>query len=308
MPETVRTPRYVNPRQLTPLLRWAGGKRWLARSMRSVGDLIDPSSYVEPFAGGAAVFFASAWPNAVLGDVNVALIRCYEGLASNPAQVRRKLNSLDISKATFERVGAWRPRSTSGSAARLLYLNRTAFSGIYRENASGQFNVPFAGDRSLEPILKGSRIEDAGAALAQASLVAGDFHQTLFRAPSGSLVFCDPPYSLRGGEREFRRYSRSPFNWSDQVRLADELRSLSQRGSTVVMCNSDDIAIRELYVGAQVLPITRKSYLSGRAPAELKEAIYVLHSSKSVAQRVVSVLADDLARQGLSSAQAPMLD
>ena len=284
----------LTARDQSPLLRWAGGKRWLGGALREVGRLVEPTSYIEPFVGGAAVFFATYWPNPVLGDVNNALIRCYRGLADDPAKVRSTLESYEVDEATYKRIASWRPRSAAGEAARLLYLNRTSYGGIYRENKAGQFNVPFSGDRTLELLLRGSRLEDAAIALSQAKLVQGDFETSLEGARGKSLIYCDPPYSLLGGERGFRRYSQLPYTWADQERLARKLGGLAANGNTVVLSNSADESIQSLYPSAQVIVTSRKSPLAKSGHVEQKEAVYVLHAddvtAAALAGRVASAV------------------
>lgn len=282
--------RLVAARSLKPLLRWAGGKRWLAESLREVAALVNPSDYIEPFAGGAGVFLGSAWPRAVLGDSNRTLMACYEGLARDAPVVRRKLVRLTVDKSTYQRVATARPRSSTGQAARLLYLNRTAYGGIYRENVTGQYNVPYAGDRGLATILKHNRLEDTGEALRCALLHCGDFEETLEHATPSSLVFCDPPYSLPGGETTFRRYGRQPFDWEDQLRLSRVLQRVVAAGATAIITNAPNEQVQALYPEAEALPLVRRSTLGGSA-IESKESVFVAHADPGVAAAVVRTLA-----------------
>lgn len=274
--------------ELTPLLRWAGGKRWLVSSLLAIGEYVQPSSYIEPFAGGAASFFSATWSRPVLCDANPALIRTYRGLAEDPAAVRKKLEGLSVDLPSYQKVAQWRPRSTTGEAARLLYLNRTAYGGIYRENKAGHFNVPFSGDRNLDLLLRGNKLERAALLLSQAKLLLGDFDLALSRARGRSLIYCDPPYSLPGAERGFRRYNSAPYQWPDQVRLAERVRQLAQRGNTVVVSNAADDAVNALYPDAQVVMISRTSPLPKQAHVEQKEALYILHSDPDTALQLSS--------------------
>jgi DNA adenine methylase len=282
-------------RPLSPLLRWAGGKRWLAPHVRRVADLVQPTMYIEPFVGGGAVFLSGAWPRPILGDLNSALVECYRGLAQDPALVRKKLKSLQVNAETYDRVSRWRPSSSTGAAARLIYLNRTAYGGIYRENRAGKYNVPFAGDRNLSSVLIGDRLEQIGASFATASLVSGDFEALLSAAIPGAFVYCDPPYSLEGAEVGFRRYGSVTFAWEDQARLAASTRALVERGVCVLVSNSDHEMVRALYANVPMLPVVRKSTLARGGPTEQKEAVYVLHPDCATAERILSLLAEELA-------------
>lgn len=284
----------ISRRCVAPLLRWAGGKRWMAEAVRAVGNDIGAASYVEPFAGGAAVFLHANWTSPILNDANRALMACYRGLASDPKMVRSKLARLRVDRDTYARVRSWRPTSDTGAAARLLYLNRTAFGGIYRENRKGEYNVPFAGDRSMETVLDGNRLEEVGAALASAKLHSDDFELVMSSAPCGSLIYCDPPYSLPGGELGFRRYNKAPFAWPDQVRLATTSRDLVKRGCTVIVSNSDHELLRGLYDEVAVVTTSRTTSL-GRGPSrEHKEAIYVLTADADIGGRVATMLTREL--------------
>ncbi len=258
-----------------------------------MAPITEATTYVEPFLGGAAVFLAGNWESAILADVNVELIRCYRGLANDAAGVRSKLKSLSVDSDTYSRVARWRPRSDVSAAARILYLNRCGYGGVYRENAKGEYNVPFSGDRRLEPLLEGCRIEDVGSKLGTAELIAGDFEMTLTLAGSDSLVYCDPPYALPRGESPFLRYSWPPFRWADQVRLAECLHSVVASGATAILSNSSDRSIRSLYTGAVVVPITRRSSLAKTRSSRM-EALYVLSADRSVAQRLGKKLSEDL--------------
>jgi DNA adenine methylase len=284
----------IPPRALSPILRWAGGKRWLAKSVRKAAVHCCPTSYIEPFLGGAAVFLAAEWPSPVLGDVNSAVMHCYRGLAEDPATVRRKLRQLKVDLDTYRRVSRWKPRSATGAAARLMYLNRTAFAGIYRENRNGNYNVPFAGDRDLVTVLKDDRIERVGSALRRADLRVVDFAGLVCEAGAGALIYCDPPYALDGAEREFRRYSGSPFAWADQIRLATLLRAATARGACVMMSNSAAEEVRSLYLDAQVLPLVRRTRIGAGPSTERKEALYVLHGDSSVAESMAHTLSVSL--------------
>lgn len=244
--------------------------------------------------GGAAVFFGAHWQRAVLGDISKPLIACYTGIAQDPSAVRRELSKLEVDRDTFDRVKKWQPDDAIGAAVRLLYLNRTAYGGIYRVNGRGQFNVPYSGDRDLTTVLGGSKLEEVGAALATSTLVQGDFEVVLGRARPNSLIYCDPPYSLAGAERAFRRYSRAPFDWAAQLRLARIARTLVEEGSTVIVSNSADETVRALYSEAQVLPIVRRSTLARQQPTEHKEALYVLQGDRDVAWRATQILTDAL--------------
>src|SRR5690242_3360279 len=115
-----------------PLLKWAGGKRWMSSAIAGILNLSPTERLIEPFVGGGAVFFASEPKRALLGDSNEELIACYRGLKEAPDAVAAILETLSIDKTTYGRVAGWRPPSLEERAARVIYLNRTAFNGLWR--------------------------------------------------------------------------------------------------------------------------------------------------------------------------------
>lgn len=270
-----------------PLLRWAGGKRWLAEALRTIAQELQPTHYVEPFVGGGAAFFHTIWPSATIGDSNAHLIRCYRGLVDNAAAVRRKLRALPVNRETYLRVAAWRPRSDTGAAARLLYLNRTSYGGIYRENARGIFNVPYSGDRSLAPLLSGARLEDAGRLLTGVSICHGDFEEVIAAAAQSSLIYCDPPYSGDGPEGAFKRYGSALFSWNDQQRLARAATNLADAGALVLVSNADTDAIRTLYRRVPGVSFQRRVGVRSGGERVRPERVFVLHSDPAVRRAAV---------------------
>lgn len=224
-------------------LKWAGGKRWLAPILSDVLGKVD--HYVEPFLGSGAVFFALGPSQAVLSDSNSLLVDAYRGVKREPERVLARLRRFEVSRDAFARVRDSRPRSLAGRAARLIYLNRTAFNGLYRVNRLGQFNVPFGckvGTTScdVEAIMRAAK------ALKRARLKSSDFSKLVAQAPPGAVIYADPPYVLpdAGG---YARYNSNRFQWKDQIRLAEALSQAAQRGCQIVLSNALDVEISSLY-------------------------------------------------------------
>ena len=131
--------------KIKPLLKWAGGKSKLLPVLRG---LIPPnfSRYVEPFLGGGALFFDLALPHSLISDSNPELIHFYTVVRDSPDELLQALKKMPITKGDFYIIRAMSPQSLSPvqRAARLLYLNKTCFNGLYRVNKKGQFNTPYA--------------------------------------------------------------------------------------------------------------------------------------------------------------------
>ncbi|SEH64854.1 DNA adenine methylase [Mycolicibacterium rutilum] len=233
--------------QLRPLLKWAGGKQWLAPSLAQLYNISASTRLIEPFAGGAALYFAAGPERAVLGDANRTLISTYRTLTRHPAKVFAELGDMRIDADTFYRIRAERPALKARIAARMIYLNRTAFGGIWRVNARGEFNVPYGckPETSLPtlPTLRAYSI-----ALKRAKFYASDFEET-FSEPSGpaDFIYCDPPYTVTHNNNGFLRYNETIFRWNDQLRLADLCNSAASRGRRVVVSNAAHRDVIRLY-------------------------------------------------------------
>lgn len=263
-----------------PFLKWAGGKRQLLpRILALVPARI--RTYYEPFLGGGAVFFALAgerrFDRAVLGDVNDELINCYATIRDDVDGVIARLSRLRNTSAAYYRIRAQRPDGLdrAARAARIIYLNRCGYNGLYRVNSDGLFNVPFG--RYVQPrICDPERLRAAARALAGVELVCGDFTDVLGRGRrlrADDFVYLDPPYVPLSKTASFTAYSGG-FDMRDQERLARQLRRLSARGIAAVLSNSDCPDTRRLYEGlpSASLPARRaiNSVASRRGPvAEL---------------------------------------
>jgi DNA adenine methylase len=180
-----------------PVLKWAGGKRQI---VKQIVELLPKkiATYYEPFVGGGAVFFElfnrGTFERAVIGDKNPELVNVYQALKHDVSGVIRALKKLkeQHSEEHYYQVRATIPRSETARAARVLYLNKTGFNGLYRVNRSGQFNVPFG--RYDEPtIVNEPRLRAAADALANVEIVNEDFEALAKRARPGDAVYFDPP-------------------------------------------------------------------------------------------------------------------
>ena len=265
------------PRDAEPFLRWPGGKRWVAPVLAGIVRKSLFGKYIEPFLGGGAVFFRVGPEEAVLGDINPNLIDTYTAIRDTPHEVIELLRGWVATEEMFYRLRHWNPAKREERAARFLFLNRTAFAGIYRENREGRYNVPFGGGQRTHHLLfESDLLLRASTALASARLVSGDFSALVGCAGQGDVIYCDPPYpsTLPGA---FSRYNGRRFSWDDQVRLARAVRAAHDRGATVLVSNAREPRVEELYEGAQMLVLERSSLVSrtraGRGP--VSEVLFV---------------------------------
>ena len=245
-----------------PFLKWPGGKRWLANRLTRCISGLKFNRYFEPFLGGGALFFSLHPPKATLSDLNEDLIDCYKQVRVDADLLVKKIRAIPVNAESYDRVRKSAPRDRSSKAARLLYLNRTSFSGLYRLNRSGHFNVPYGGgERTPEALWRDDLLLKAAAPLRKARLVAGDFEDVLQDAETGDLVYCDPTYTVAHNNNGYGRYNEKNFAWDDQKRLAACCRKLARRGVVVIVSNAVHPDILELFRPDRYCVIERQSLL-----------------------------------------------
>jgi DNA adenine methylase len=263
-----------------PFLKWAGGKRWLAQT-GILPSLSDHGRYFEPFLGSAAMFFALKPANALLSDANAAAIELYEVVRDHPDELEARLKSHERAHSHdhYYSARADMPSCKLDRAARMLYLNRTCWNGLYRVNRKGHFNVPIG---TKTKVLMGDDFGAISARLKTVVIRCCDFSESMREAGKGDLIYADPPYTVRHNANGFLKYNQQIFSWDDQVRLRDAAVAASQRGATVVVSNADHDSLHELYGEiADFKRLTRPSVISGTSAARgrVTEALFVLRCS-----------------------------
>ena len=243
-------------RLVAPLFRWAGGKQRFLWENRFRLPAFE-GTYFEPFAGGLSIYFhyvrTSPRPfNAVIGDTNLRLIRCYSEVKTDPEAVIDRLHTLvagyeaalDKEAFYYDVRSSHNSRSPAPDAARFIFLMAAGWNGVFRVNRRGDFNVPHGGVRGLkvptdEQILAVSTVFQA------AELRATSWETTINAAVPGDFIFLDPPY---GSESRRDLYlTGENFGLADQERLALQLGELQRRGVDFLLTNSVDPVLVELY-------------------------------------------------------------
>lgn len=236
-------------------LKWVGGKAKLAPHLAgSIAAELDASGgdYIEPFLGGASVALALGPRPMILADANEELINFWQTIRENPSfwPVFQTMMADPSSEAYYEMraadVSTW---TSCHRAARFLYLNRLARSGIWRENKSGGMNVPYAKEVKLPKDLK-ARLRSAAKTLGEAKIVREDFRKVIRAAGPGDVIYADPPYD--GG---FAAYTAAGFGKQDQIDLASALRAATRRGVSIWTSNANTDLVRELYSWAEIGPV-----------------------------------------------------
>jgi DNA adenine methylase len=235
------------PLRIKPFLKWAGGK---ARLLAALRQSLPPrfNRYYEPFVGGGAFFFDLSPKVAVLGDSNPELMNCYKVVRDQPEELIEFISKLRVSGTEFYRLRELDPDTLSAvsRAARLIYINKTCYNGLYRVNKLGRFNTPY-GRHSNVKLVDPANLRAASELLKKAHLVCADFEAVLKTARRGDFVYLDPPYVPVGKFSDFKRYTKDQFHEADQERLAEKFNELAGMGCFVLSSNSLNEKTAKLY-------------------------------------------------------------
>lgn len=234
-----------------PFLKWAGGKSQLLDELLARM----PSHfnvYHEPFVGGGALFFALSRlgriRRAYLSDINAELIDTYLSLRDDVEGVIHHLSQFPYSKEFYYYLRSLDPNTLPlpFKAARMIYLNKTGYNGLYRVNRQGQFNVPFGRYKSPSYSDRDNLLA-VSIALQSADIVCASFEKVLERAEAGDWVYFDPPYVPLSKTANFTSYHSDGFSLDDQIKLRDTCLELARRGVFFMLSNSDTEVVRRLY-------------------------------------------------------------
>jgi DNA adenine methylase len=246
-----------------PVVKWAGGK---SRLLDRLLTRLPPgrfAQYAEPFCGGGAMFFAlSAEPkrrfeHALLADKNAELVALYTAIKTEVAPLIDRLRaysdehlrkSIEKRREHFYAVRALTTDKMDNveRGARLLFLNKTCFNGLWRVNAAGQFNVPF-GKYTTPRILDVEGLRAAHDALSSATIVRADFADVTRELERGDFAYFDPPYVPVSKTANFTAYASDRFGIEEQERLASELATLKVRGVKAMLSNAATKETKALY-------------------------------------------------------------
>ncbi|MFC1706880.1 DNA adenine methylase [Planctomycetota bacterium] len=259
------------------LLKWAGGK---TRSAAVLSALPPPRwrRYVEPFCGSAAVFFAVAPNDALLADANAELVVCLQEVAHDAENIMRILDRMPNERQYFNQVREQSPEQLADDvrAARVIYLNKTAFRGLWRVNRNGRFNTPYGQYR--RPYYNRETLLRAAEQLRGVEVLCADFRDVLAATGAGDWVYLDPPYVPDRKWGDFTRYTAGQFGPADQRDLAQSARAAVKRGAAIMLTNSDMPQVRKLYAAMHmhILPTRRDIALkkSDRPSADLVVTSY----------------------------------
>lgn len=300
-----------------PFLKWAGGKNQLLnqfedyypRSLKE-GKI---KKYVEPFLGGGAVFFYLQskydFEEIILNDVNEEVILTYSVIKNNVEELIDFLSKIEETylKAEMEekektyyehRVNFNNEKLSSDynryserlikHAGRMIFLNKTCFNGLYRQNRKGQFNVPF-GKRKNVTICDKENLREVNKALKNVTLISGDFEKLGEYIDENTFVYMDPPYRPLSNTSSFTDYSKEPFNDESQMRLANWAKFINDKGALFMLSNSDptntateDDFFEKLYENFIINKVlaSRAINSKGSGRGEIRELLITNYNSK----------------------------
>ncbi len=257
-----------------PFLKWAGGKGQVFPAI-SAALPTKIRTYYEPFLGGGAVFWNLAirrgFERAVLNDWNKELVDTYTTVRDHVEALIHALNEHKTkawnTEEYFKEIRAQDPWKLDfiQRSARMIYLNKTTYNGLYRVNKKGQFNSPFGRYKNPGLFDSGNLRACSQALNRNCTILQGDFTKVFVDAAAGDVVYFDPPYVPVSATANFDNYTEDGFTVSDQHRLAICFRNLAERDVSCVLSNSDTDVVRKLYEGFEIITIQVKRNINSKA-------------------------------------------
>lgn len=270
-----------------PFLKWAGGKRQLLPEIRKY----IPKSfniYYEPFVGAGALLFDIQPSKAVINDINKELIITYEQIRDNidklidALKTHRENHSDKYYYAVREKDRVENYLLTTDPveiAARMIYLNRTCFNGLYRVNSKGYFNVPLGKYKNPNIVNENTlrAVHNYFNSMDFLNITDIDFKSVAVKAEKGDFVYFDPPYDPVSQTSSFTSYNESGFNKDDQIELANLFKELDAKGVYVLLSNSDTEFINDLYSEYRIEKVaaSRNINSNGKSRGKINEILVI---------------------------------
>ena len=250
---------------IQPLIKWAGGKQRLLTVYRKLFPK-EFKNYHEPFLGSGAVFFYLRPKKAVLIDKNEELINFYRVVRDFPEELMELVLSYKVSKEFYYEIRSLNPRELNEiqRAARFLYLNKTAYNGLWRVNSKGEFNVPFGRYKKVKFFDRDNLLR-ASELLKRATIICGDFEEVLNYVNKGDFVYMDPPYYPLSETSNFSNYTSDGFSKEDHIRVYNTFKKLDEVGCFVMLSNSDTEFIRNLFKDYSIIEVKAPRFINCKA-------------------------------------------
>ena len=241
-----------------PFVKWVGGKSRLVPTLLSYFP-DEFNNYYEPFVGGGALYFSINPSKAFINDLNEVLINAYINIKKRIDEVVDalkiiqneyiNLDNLDAKKEfylTKRKLFNQLPNDDFNKTILLIFINKTCFNGMYRENSKGEYNIPF-GQHDSPTICDEKNLRLVSGHLKKTTITKFSYDDAIKTAKKGDLVYFDPPYDPLNTTSSFTTYQAGGFSSKDQEKLRDVFKKLSEKGCYVMLSNSDTPMINELY-------------------------------------------------------------
>jgi DNA adenine methylase len=258
----------MNKVRCRPFLKWAGGKSQLLEYIHEYAPRYF-NRYYEPFLGGGASFFSFQSPNSYLSDINRELIITYNSIKDMNKLVHvihtlKDLFSWHSEELYYkyrncDRDYLWETELKEDPAfvaARMIYLNRTCYNGLYRVNKQGYYNVPI-GKYKLPISFDDDNLWACHYALQGATIEHKDYKE-IDSFQSQDFVYLDPPYAPLSSTSNFTNYQCASFGWKEQLELKAFIDKLTEKGVCCLLSNSSADCIKELYKEYKVITVYAK--------------------------------------------------
>ena len=243
------------------IIQWVGGKTKLMEEIKKRVP-IKYNSYYEPFLGSGAVLFSLLPTKAICGDQNKILIYLFNTIRTDPTQFFEELKKLKrvMKKQVNQEEFYYYIRDrynkekslTFGKLAMFMFLNRNCFNSLYRENSKGEFNVPYGKKvrmqfYNIDDIMSVHHyLRDNNITFKNTS-----FEKTLENAKKGDFIFLDPPY-IKQTQGALTKYTKDDFSNDMHKQLAELYRKMDKKGVYMMLTNSDNKTVRQLYRGFRI--------------------------------------------------------
>lgn len=268
----------------TPFIKWVGGKTRLLPDLRKrMPERI--GTYVEPFIGGGALFFDMQPSDAILNDVNPCLVNLYVSVRSHKEELVESLACYEKEYNTLTSINAkkgfyyqyrmkfnargFETDLTVDDAARFIFLNKTNFNGLYRENAAGKYNAAF-GWKDRVRLFDEVNLCSCSAALQNTSITNGDFEDACKGLSAGDFVYFDSPYYST-----FAGYQAGGFSVEDHIRLHNLFQRLTESGVYCMLSNSNTDFIKNLYAGFNIEVVQAKRAINRNGNGRYGEELII---------------------------------
>lgn len=241
-------------KDIKPFIKWVGGKRQFIKRIDFFLSQIKFNNYFEPFVGGGALYFhmkKSGYINkwSYINDFNSHLIAAYQAVKDEPKKLMTRLDWYqdNNNKEFYNKERKSEKRTILTKGARMIYLNKAGFNGMWRENSQGGFNVPYGNSEGKNMYSK-ENIESVSNILSNKTTITNfDYKEILKKAKSGDFVFVDPPYDVEKGKKSFTTYTGGGFGIKEQKELSEVLKALDKKGVKWLATNHNTKLIQELY-------------------------------------------------------------